>query len=200
MQVSSFLPRYAPFEHLSADELERGARSVQIEYFPAGTTILHQAGEPARFLYVVRRGAVELFDEDRVVDLLQEGEVFGHPSLLSGLSPGMEVRSYDDTICYLVEAIAEDVFGTARTGIPLREDTGTPDPGEPLGRVTGQGRLRRARLAPGSSGGTRTQCTSPRGSIGPWVAGRLTRDPIIPLPTLSRGGRRTTCERSRRSG
>ncbi len=113
MQVESFLARYPPFSALPGDDLHRIAGSVQIEYFPAGATILRQAGEPARFLYVVRRGAVELLDEGRVLDLLEEGELFGHPSLLSGLSPGMEARAHDDTICYLADpTVATEVFGT----------------------------------------------------------------------------------------
>ena len=113
MQVESFLARYPPFSALPGDELHRISRSVQIEYFPAGATILRQAGEPARFLYVVRRGAVELLDEGRVLDLLEEGELFGHPSLLSGLSPGVEARAHDDTLCYLADpAVATEVFGT----------------------------------------------------------------------------------------
>jgi len=86
MQVGPFLARHPPFDSVVPEELERVARSVQIEFFPAGTTILRQAGEPARFLYVVRTGAVELLDEGRVLDLLGEGEAFGHPSLLSGLA------------------------------------------------------------------------------------------------------------------
>ena len=113
MQVETFLARYPPFSALPRDELHRISSSVQIEYFPAGATILRQAGEPARFLYVVRRGAVELLDEGRVLDLLEEGELFGHPSLLSGLSPGVEARAHADTLCYLADpAVATDVFGT----------------------------------------------------------------------------------------
>ena len=114
MQVESFLARYPPFSALRGDDLHRIAGSVQIEYFPLGATILRQAGEPARFLYVVRRGAVELLDEGRMLDLLEEGELFGHPSLLSGLSPGLEVRAHDETLCYLVDpGVATEVFGTA---------------------------------------------------------------------------------------
>jgi CBS domain-containing protein len=113
MQVQAFLARYPPFDGLPPDDLARIAEAVQIGYFPAGTTILRRSGEPARFLYVVRRGAVELLDGGRVVDLLEEGELFGHPSLLSGLSPGMEVRTHDDTLCYLVDhALATEVFAT----------------------------------------------------------------------------------------
>jgi CBS domain-containing protein len=114
MQVESFLARYPPFSALPRDELQRISRSVEIQYFPAGTTILQQAGEPARFLYIVRRGSVELLDEGRVLDLLEEGELFGHPSLLSRLSPGVEARAHDDTLCYLADAeVATEVFGTA---------------------------------------------------------------------------------------
>ena len=113
MQVEAFLAGYPPFDSLAPEELERVARSVQIEFFPAGTTILQQAGEPARFLYVVRAGAVELLDEGRVLDLLSEGEAFGHPSLLSGLGPTFDVRAHEDTLCYLVEPeIAEKVIAT----------------------------------------------------------------------------------------
>ncbi len=113
MQVEAFLARYPPFDSLAPEELERVAGSVQVEFFPAGTTILRQAGEPARFLYVVRAGAVELLDEGRVLDLLSEGEAFGHPSLLSGLGPTFEVRAHEDTLCYLVDReIAEEVIST----------------------------------------------------------------------------------------
>jgi CBS domain-containing protein len=113
MQVEAFLAGHPPFDSLETAEFERVARSVQIEFFPAGTTVLHQAGEPARFLYVVRTGAVELLDEGRVIDLLGEGEAFGHPSLLSGLGPAFAVRAHEDTLCYLVDrAVVEEVLGT----------------------------------------------------------------------------------------
>ena len=57
---------------------------THIEFYGRDQIILQAGGEPARFLYVVRTGAVELVDEEQVLDLLSEGEVFGHPSLLSG--------------------------------------------------------------------------------------------------------------------
>jgi CBS domain-containing protein len=113
MQVEAFLVRHPPFDSLETAELERVARSVQIEFFPAGATILQQAGKPAQSLYVVRTGAVELLDEGRVLDLLGEGEAFGHPSLLSGLGPAFAVRAHEDTLCYLVDrAVAEEVMAT----------------------------------------------------------------------------------------
>jgi hypothetical protein len=47
--------------------------------------ILQEFGEPARFPYIVRRGAVEVLEAGEIVDV--EGEVFGFVSLLTGASP-----------------------------------------------------------------------------------------------------------------
>ena len=87
MDVATFLSRYPPFDGISPDELTQVERSVEIEHFAAGTVILEQSGEPARHLYVVRKGAVELIAEGRLYDLLSEGEVFGQFSLLTEESP-----------------------------------------------------------------------------------------------------------------
>ena len=117
MQVETFLVRFPPFDSLEPDALERVCAATEIEFFPRGTTILQQGGPPSRFLYVVRTGGVELLDDEVVIDLLEEGEMFGHPSLVAGLPPTFSVRAFEDTICYLIERqVAEDVIGT-RSGI-----------------------------------------------------------------------------------
>jgi CBS domain-containing protein len=114
VDVVTFLGRYPPFDSLESLPLARVAAAVQIEHFPAGAVILQQSGEPARFLYVVRKGAVEILDEGRVVDLMGEGEVFGAWSLLAGIGPTASVRAHQDVLCYLIEQeLAEEVLGTA---------------------------------------------------------------------------------------
>ena len=57
---------------------------------------------------MIRRGAVELLDRGTPVDLLGEGEMFGHPSVLSGQPTRYEVRAREDTLCYSLAA--EDVI------------------------------------------------------------------------------------------
>ena len=104
MDVPAFLARHSPFDGLYAGELDRVARSVQIEHFAPRTVILQQAGEPAHHLYVIRRGAVEVTDAWRVVDLLGEGEAFGGPSLVSGAAPTATITAHEDTLCYLIPA------------------------------------------------------------------------------------------------
>ncbi len=113
MDVAAFLGRYPPFDALPQDRLETVAASVRIEYFPEGAVILQEGGEPAAFLYVIRKGAVERLDGETILDLLVEGETFGHLSLFSGLGPTVTVRAQEDTICYLIDAeLAEQIVGT----------------------------------------------------------------------------------------
>jgi CBS domain-containing protein len=103
-EVTGFLARQPPFSALSREALERLVRRGEIQFFPAGCDILVQAGTPSRFFYVVRKGSVELLDGGEVVDVLDEGEAFGHPSLLSGLPPAFTVRAREDCLCYLFPA------------------------------------------------------------------------------------------------
>jgi CBS domain-containing protein len=114
VDIAGFLGRYPPFDGLSAERLAAVAAEVQIEHLPAGTVVLQQDGAPAEHLYVVRKGAVELLDDGRLLDLLGEGEAFGQFSLLAQGGPTATVRAHEDTLCYLIPpAVAEDVLGTS---------------------------------------------------------------------------------------
>ncbi|HSF61567.1 MAG TPA: cyclic nucleotide-binding domain-containing protein, partial [Gaiellaceae bacterium] len=105
-EITDFLERHHPFSALHADALATLARTAEIEYFPAGAEILSQEGPPSEYLYVVRRGAVELLYEGQVIDVLEEGEPFGHPSLLSRLPPAFTARAREDSLCLLFPAEA----------------------------------------------------------------------------------------------
>jgi CBS domain-containing protein len=113
MDIPSFLRTYPPFDELDEERLAEVVGHTHIEFYSGGRVILQVGGEPARFLYVVRTGAVELIDEEHVLDLLSEGEAFGHTSLLSGMSPVVTVRAHEDSICYLIDReVAQGVLGT----------------------------------------------------------------------------------------
>jgi CBS domain-containing protein len=102
--VAEFLSSHEPFREMDEAALEDLARRVEVEFFAAGTTILAQGEDPQDRIRVVRRGAVELVDRGRVIDLLGEGEMFGHPSMLSGMPTGFEVRAEEDVLCYAIRA------------------------------------------------------------------------------------------------
>src|SRR5262249_53189588 len=67
-------------------------------------TIAPQGEKPQGKIRVVRRGEVELVDRGRVVDVLAEGEMFGHPSVLSGMPAAFESRAREDSLVYALSA------------------------------------------------------------------------------------------------
>ena len=77
----------------------RRAREVS-----GGETIFSQGADPVEHLRIVRTGSVEIVADGRVLDLLGEGELFGHASMLSGLPTGFEARAAQDTLCYRIGA------------------------------------------------------------------------------------------------
>jgi CBS domain-containing protein len=99
-EFADFLGSQPPFDALTADDLARLARRVQVEYFAAGSVIVAAGAAPLDHLYVIRTGAVEILDRSRVVDLLGPGDTFGHISVLTGLSPALSARAAEDTLCY----------------------------------------------------------------------------------------------------
>jgi CBS domain-containing protein len=102
--VVDFLRAHPPFDALAVQEVQRVAVSSEVEFFLAGATVFSQDARPVEHLRVVRSGAVAIVLEDRVLDLLGPGELFGHASMLSGLPPGFTARAQEDTLCYRIPA------------------------------------------------------------------------------------------------
>jgi CBS domain-containing protein len=139
-EVARFLQEHPPFDALGADEVERVAVAAESEFHRSGSTIFSQGAEPVEYLRIVRAGAVEIVFDGRVLDLLGEGELFGHASMLSGLPSGFEARAGEDTVCYRIPAeVAQDSLSRpaglrflARSLLDLRHEGGaavTTEPG-----------------------------------------------------------------------
>jgi CBS domain-containing protein len=102
--VAEFLSEYPPFDELSDADLEGVAAEAEIEYFPAGHVVLEQGADAVENVWVVRSGAVDLLDRGRILDRLEPGELFGHPSMLSGLETNYEVKAAEDSLSYRLPA------------------------------------------------------------------------------------------------
>src|SRR4029079_17815542 len=101
-EIADFLVDFPPFDQLARDDLLRIAAAVTIRSYPARTDILVQDGHAATELFVIRSGSIELRHQDEVVDILEPGESFGHPSLLTGMAAAFTVRAHEDTTCYAI--------------------------------------------------------------------------------------------------
>ncbi|MDP9189739.1 MAG: CBS domain-containing protein, partial [Actinomycetota bacterium] len=102
--IAEFLKDRDPFASLDEAELEGIAQRTEVEFFVAGATIFRQGEPTPSAVRVVRRGAIELVKDGRVLDVLGEGELFGHPWMLSGLPTGFEARAGEDSLCYKLDS------------------------------------------------------------------------------------------------
>jgi CBS domain-containing protein len=102
--IAAFLGRYQPFAGADPSQLEQLAAGARILHPEAGSVILAEDGAISTGVYVVREGSVELVHDDEVVDVLDVGEVFGHPSMLTGRAPAFTVRARDRSELILIPA------------------------------------------------------------------------------------------------
>jgi CBS domain-containing protein len=79
------------------------AQASEVSLQP-GELVLVEDGAPATGLYVVRTGSMELVHEGEPVVVLEPGECFGHPSLLSGMAPAFTVRAREPSVCVFLSA------------------------------------------------------------------------------------------------
>lgn len=100
--MHTFLSRCPPFDAVPENELRAVADASEEVSYPNGGIVLVEDGPAAEHFYIVREGTVELLHEGQVVDVLEPGEAFGHPSLLTGMGPSFTVRAVEGARLVLV--------------------------------------------------------------------------------------------------
>ena len=115
--VAEFMKAHEPFRNLDDADLDRLAERTKVESFSAGTVIVKQGEHPLEHVRVVRKGVVELIERGRVLDLLEEGEMFGQAWSFAGLPTPWEARAWEDTLCYALPSDEVVPFLGSRDGL-----------------------------------------------------------------------------------
>lgn len=111
--VNTFLGRHPPFDAIDAEERRLLVSTAQILTFDRGERLLVEDGPPAAGLWVLLSGSLDLLHEGQVVQGVEPGECFGHPSLLTGLSPAFTVRTRELSCCALFpREVGDRVLGS----------------------------------------------------------------------------------------
>ena len=97
--LDTFLSRYPPFDMLPSEELRRLVADTREISYEEGQDALVEDGSPAAGLWVVLTGSMEIVHEGEAIQILEPGELFGHPSLLTGMAPAFSVRAHEPTTC-----------------------------------------------------------------------------------------------------
>ncbi len=104
--LDTFLARYPPFDGIETNELQSLALQATEHSFQRGEDVLLEDGVPATGLWVIITGSMGLVHDGEEIQVLEPGECFGHPSLLTGMSPAFTVRAREPSTCALLEAAA----------------------------------------------------------------------------------------------
>lgn len=114
LEISQHLGRFAPFDALSEESLDEVAGHVEISYFKAGTRIL-ELDSIQKDLCYIRSGAVEVTRRNgELYNLLGEGDIFGHFSLMRNHKVRFPARAMEDSLIYFIpEAIFHRLCDTS---------------------------------------------------------------------------------------
>ncbi|GEN25919.1 DUF294 nucleotidyltransferase-like domain-containing protein [Halomonas cupida] len=107
LEISQHLGRFAPFDALSEELLDEVASHVEVSYFKADTMILELDSMQTDLCYI-RSGAVEVTRRNgELYNLLGEGDIFGHFSLMRNHKVRFPARAMEDSLIYF---IPESIF------------------------------------------------------------------------------------------
>ncbi|BDG04442.1 DUF294 nucleotidyltransferase-like domain-containing protein [Anaeromyxobacter oryzae] len=95
----AFVRATSPFDALTPAAFQEAAKALEIVFYAAGTRLLTRGGMPSEHLYVIRKGAVRLERDAQTLQVLEEGEIFGFTSLISGKAT-IDVTVEEDLLAY----------------------------------------------------------------------------------------------------
>src|SRR6056297_2228636 len=104
LEIRQHMARFAPFEALSDELLDKVAGSVDVVYFKAGSEILHR-DQTIDEMHYIRSGAIEIYRRSGTLhNRIEEGDIYGHFSLLRYRRVHFPAKAIEDTLIYLIPA------------------------------------------------------------------------------------------------
>ena len=104
--VASRLAKHPPFDRLPDERLQRTARGIRIRYLERDEIVFKAGDPPKPECYVVVKGEVDVTQEvdgERVlVDVCDDGDIFGVRALLAGRDYIATTQAKDDTLLYVL--------------------------------------------------------------------------------------------------
>ena len=111
--LDTFLAKQPPFDGIDPAQVRELAAGAMERHYHPGEHVLIEDGPPATGLWVVLSGSMDIVHEGEVIQVLEPGECFGHPSLLTGMAPAFTIRAREPSVCAVLgEAEGRRVLGT----------------------------------------------------------------------------------------
>jgi CBS domain-containing protein len=103
-RVADFLKNHPPFSFLQQKDLEIISEQISIIYKEKDSVVFAENEETHDSFYVVHKGAVALRTslQNDVLDMCDEGDIFGLRPLIANENYQMEARAYEESILYAI--------------------------------------------------------------------------------------------------
>jgi len=103
-RVADFLKNFPPFSFLKQKDLEIISEQITIIYKEKDSVVFAINEDTHDSFYVVHKGAVALRaeHENDILDMCDEGDIFGLRPLIANENYKMEARTYEETILYAI--------------------------------------------------------------------------------------------------
>lgn len=103
-RIADFLKLYPPFDGMQVIDVEKLSLESVVKYFNSGEYIFHQGDAKSELLYIVKEGEVHLELEEsgqlRLVDICDEGDLFGVRAMLTGKPYVFHARCDNECLVY----------------------------------------------------------------------------------------------------
>ena len=134
-RVLDFMRDQHPFTLLSDGERERINATASARTCADGARILAQDGAQSEFLYLLAAGQVRLMRDGEELQVLEEGDCFGYPSIINRAAPAFDVIALGEVLVHCVPAaVFREMLANAAFAEFFLHSLG-----ERLQRVTGNG-------------------------------------------------------------
>jgi CBS domain-containing protein len=106
-RVADFLKSYPPFSFLKQRDLESISEQISIIYKEKDSVVFAENEETHDSFYVVHKGAVALRTslQNDILDMCDEGDIFGLRPLIANENYQMEARAYEESILYAIPIV-----------------------------------------------------------------------------------------------
>lgn len=108
-RITEFIRTVVPFNLMGREEIEQIAATMEIAYYPRGEFIMRFGDKIPGYVHIIQTGSVKLTVSDEsggeiLVDVREEGDVFGALSILRVKRALFDVKANEDLITYLLPA------------------------------------------------------------------------------------------------
>jgi CBS domain-containing protein len=112
-RIMDFMRQQHPFVLLAEDELERINAASHSRTLAAGESVISQGGTVSGNLYLIADGRVNLVRDGVVIHVLEEGDCFGYPSIISQAPPTASAVAETATSLHCIPAaLFTELLGT----------------------------------------------------------------------------------------